>query len=104
MDVGSDISSVACEYALCAGAASLLGWRREASPLSVLGDHPRVEELKQVVGPSRLGASTAHLETSKGLTAHDRTGDRPIDIEITNDKALASLLNIDGRSAKDSSG
>ena len=50
---------------------------REALAEGVLGDHPRVEELQQVVGPARLGADARQAVAAERLAPDDRAGDAP---------------------------
>lgn len=52
--------------------------RREALAQRVLRDHPRVQELHQVVGPPGLRADPRHPVASERLAANDRPGSGPV--------------------------
>ena len=51
-----------------------LGPGGEAAPHRVLGDHPRQDELQQVIRPARLRADARQLEPAERLAVHQRPG------------------------------
>ncbi len=68
------------------GHTRLLGRRRdlggESSPDGVLGDHPGLHELQQVVRAAGLRAHPAHAGAAERLAPHHGAGDRPVDVEV----------------------
>ena len=70
--------------------------RCEPPPERVLAHDARHHELGQVVFAAGLGADPGEAMSSKGLAAHQRPGDGPVDVQVAHVERLAGCLDIRG--------
>ena len=75
----------------------LLVERGEPLTKRVLGDHPRLEELQQVIGPTRLRPDTREPVATERLAADDGADRRAVDVDVATAQLLGREPDVGGR-------
>src|SRR3954463_5454047 len=68
--------------------------RHEPMPQRIFRDHPRPQELLQVVRPARLDSRPGHAHAAEWLRSYSGAGDLPVDVEIADAKVATRQLDM----------
>src|SRR4051794_1320751 len=70
----------------------------------VLGDHARLDELQQVIGPAGLAPGAGEPVAAERLAGDHRPGDVPVDVEVADGQARADALDGGGIAREQAAG